>query len=162
MKKLALLAPLAALAVSVPAVAAPSSKPTHPTKPATAATPSHGSKSHKCKPHGVAYVIGGTLVSGALTANTDGTYSGTVTVHVTQVNHHAKGDKATDKAYTLDHAKLNLNGEDPAALVVGSKVKLIGKITTIAKKCDHTGFTATTTFKRGTITPPAPPAPAAS
>jgi len=140
------------MAFAVPAVAAPGD---HPAKPAT---PSHGSKSHKCKPHGVAYVVGGTLVSGTLTANTDGTYSGTLTVHVTQANHHAKAVKGTDQTYTLTNAKLKLNGEDPAALVVGSRVKLQGKITRLAKKCDQTGFTATTTIKRGTIKPPEAPA----
>ena len=93
-------------------------------------------------------------MSGSLTRNSDGTYSGTLTVHVTSANHHAKADKGTDKSYTLDHAKTNLHGEDPGALVAGSRVKLKGTITTLAKKCDQTGFTSTTTIRKANIKPP--------
>jgi hypothetical protein len=133
---------LAVLAVTGLAVTAPVHAKSHPPK------------SHKCTPHAVSYRASGKLVSGSLTANSDGTYSGTLTVHVTSTNHHAKADKGTDKAYTLDHAKVKLHGEDPSALVVGSRVRLKGTITTLAKKCDQTGFTATTTIKRAGIKPP--------
>lgn len=143
MKKIALIALLALVAVVVPATA----KPPEPTPPP---------KSHKCKPHGVAYVVSGTLVSGSLTRNSDGTYNGSLTVHVTKANHHARADKGTDKSYTLDHAKVKLHGENPAALTANSRVKLRGKITTLAKKCDHTGFAPTITIKKADIKPPKP------
>jgi hypothetical protein len=136
LKKFVLLA-VAALAVAIPAGA--KSAPPH---------------SHKCKPHAVSYRVAGTLLSGALTSNPDGTYSGTLTVHVMSANHHAKADKGTDKAYTLDHAKVKLHGENPAALTAGSRVHLKGTITTLAKKCDHTGFTPTVTIKKAVIHPP--------
>jgi hypothetical protein len=115
---------------------------------------SHPPQSHKCKPHAVSYRAAGKLVSGSLTANSDGTLSGTLIVHVTSTNHHAKADKGTDKSYTLDHVKAKLHGENPAALVASSRVKLKGTITTLSKKCDQTGFTATTTIKRIDIKPP--------
>jgi hypothetical protein len=126
--------------------------------PAQAKT--HPPTSHKCTPHAVSYRVSGTLVSGALTKNSDGTYSGSLTVHVTRTNHHAKADKGTDKAYTLDHAKAKLHGADPAALAAGSRVNLKGTITKLAKKCDQTGFTAVTTIKKATIKPPKAPKPA--
>ncbi|TMM07202.1 MAG: hypothetical protein E6G00_13940 [Actinobacteria bacterium] len=112
------------------------------------------SKSHKCTPQKVAYVVSGKLVSGSLTKESDGTYSGTLTVHVTKTNKYGKADKGTDVTYTLDHAKGKLHGEDPGALVANSKVHLSGKITKLAKKCDQTGFTATRTIKKFDIKPP--------
>jgi hypothetical protein len=121
---------------------------------ASAQAKTHPSTSHKCTPHAVSYRVSGTLVSGSLTKNSDGTYSGSLTVHVTRTNHHAKADKGTDKAYTLDHAKAKLHGADPAALATGSRVKLKGTITKLAKKCDQTGFQAATTIKKADIKPP--------
>src|SRR5689334_14735138 len=114
----------------------------------------HPSKSHKCTPHKVSYRAGGTLVSGTLTENADGTYTGSLTVHVTSTNKHAKADKGTDVTYTLTNAKGKLHGEDPGALVAGSKVHVKGTITTLAKKCDQTGFTATTVIKKFDVKPP--------
>src|SRR2546423_11011430 len=125
MKKLALLAVIALVALVGPAQA----KPSHPPK------------SHKCTVHKVAYRVSGDLVSGSLTKESDGTYSGTLTVHVKKTNKHAKADKGTDQTYTLDHAKAKLHGEDPGALAAGSRVHLKGTVTTLAKKCDQTGFT---------------------
>ena len=146
MKKIfALIAALTLVALVGPAQAA---KSPHPPKPP------HPTTSHNCTPHKVGYVAAGTLVSGLLTKESDGTYSGTLTVHVTRTNHHARGDKGTDKAYTLDHAKANLHGEDPGALVVDSRVHVKGTITKLSKKCDQTGFTSTLVIKRVSIKPP--------
>jgi hypothetical protein len=110
----------------------------------------------KCQPHAVSYRIAGTLDSGLLTPGTDpNTYDGSLVVEVKRTNHHAKADKGTTQTYTLTGAALKLHGEDPAALTANSRVKLKGTITTLAKKCDATGFTATVTIKRGTVMPPA-------
>jgi hypothetical protein len=111
-------------------------------------------KAQKCQPHAVAYEVSGTVVSGSLTANSDGSYSGILTVHVTKAEHHAKADKGMDKSYTLDHAKVKLHGENPVALTANSRAHLNGTITTLAKKCDHTGFTPTVTIKKADIKPP--------
>jgi hypothetical protein len=148
MKRVSVVVVLALGALVVPA-AAKSAK--HAPPPAA--------KPHKCVPHGVAYIASGALVSGSLTLNPDGTYSGTLTVHVTKTNHHARADKGTDKSYTLDHAKAKLHGETGATLTAGSRVKLRGKITTLAKKCDQTGFTPTITIKKADIKPPKPVTP---
>jgi hypothetical protein len=127
----------------------------HPTAPA---------RSHKCTPHKVAYVAAGTLVSQTLVADAaaaarDGskpTYSGDVTIDVTKGNKAAKGDKRTTKTYTLDHARVVLglddqNGDgrvDLTDVATGARVKVIGKVTKLAKRCDQTGFTPELTIKK--------------
>ncbi|MGN6190248.1 MAG: hypothetical protein ACTHOE_15250 [Conexibacter sp.] len=134
----------------------------HPTAPA---------RSHKCAPHKVAYVAAGTLVDQTLTldaaAAADGgskpTYSGDVTIDVTKANHAAKGDKGTTKTYTLDHARVVLGLDDQnndgrvdlSDLARGDRVKVIGKVTKLAKKCDQTGFTPTLTIKKLVVHAPA-------
>lgn len=149
MKRITVFALVAALAAVAPVQA---HKPPKDPK-------QHPAKSHKCQPHSVSYRISGTLMSGSLTQNSDKTYSGSLTVHVTKANHHAKADKGTDKTYTLDHAKAKLHDADPAALAANSRVNLKGKVTTLAKKCDQTGFTPTVTVKKVDIKPPKAPKP---
>jgi hypothetical protein len=110
--------------------------------------------SHKCKPHKVGYVASGTLVSESLTKNTDGSYSGELTVEVKHTNHHAKTDKGT-KSYKVDKVDVtfgladtnNDNSVGLDDLKAGDRVKLLGNITVLAKKCNQTGFTATTTIR---------------
>lgn len=122
----------------------------------------HG-RSHRCTPHGVAYVAAGTLRSHTLVldggepaptvasaARADKpTYSGDVTIDVTRANRHARADKGTTKTYTLDHARVLLalddqNGDgrvDLGDVLPGSRVKVIGKLTKLRGGCDQTGFT---------------------
>ncbi len=118
--------------------------------------PSHPGQSHKCKPHNVGYVVAGTLVSQTLTKNADGTYSGEVTVKVTHANHHATGDLGTTKTYKVEKVHVTFGLADTNKdgsvglddLKEGDRVKLIGKITALAKKCSTGEFTATTTIRR--------------
>jgi hypothetical protein len=86
-----------------------------------------------------------------------GTYSGSLTVHVTKTDKHSKADKGATKAYTVTNAKVKLHGENPASLTANSRVNLSGTVTTLAKKCDQTGFIATVTIKKADIKPPKPP-----
>jgi hypothetical protein len=111
-------------------------------------------KAQKCQPHAIAYVASGRLVSGSLTANSDGTYSGSLVVHVTSVNHHAKAAKGPATTFTLTNTKVKLHGANPAALVANSRVNLSGTITTLAKSCNQTGFTATVIVRHADIKPP--------
>ena len=141
MKKLVLLAVFVAAVVVAP-VQAKGPKTTNPPK------------AQKCQPHAVAYIASGTLASGSLTLNSDGTYSGTLVVNVTKTNHHAKTAKGTPQTYTLTSAKVKLHGETAAALTANSRVNLSGTITTLAKTCDQTGFTAVVTVKKADIKPP--------
>ena len=141
MKKLIVILALVSAVVAAPIQAKGPKAP----KPA----PTAGSQ--KCQPHSISYEVAGTLVSGSLTLNSDGTYSGSLTVHVTNANKHARIDRNTDKAYTIANARVNLHGANPAALAAGSRVKLEGKVTTLAKKCDQTGFTAGITISHADL-----------
>jgi hypothetical protein len=133
----------AALVSAVPALA----KPSHPTHP------SHPSRSHKCAVRKVAYIASGTLVSWAATQNSDGTYSGTVTVHVTRANHHAKNDKGNDVTYTLANSRVRFgSGANPPA--AGDPVKVIGKVTAVSKKCADQSAAGTVTVRQLVVTAP--------
>ncbi len=118
--------------------------------------PSDPGGSHKCKPHNVAYVASGTLVSQTLVMNADGTYSGEVTVEFKRTNHHAAGDKGKTKAYKLENVRVTFGLADTNSdgsvglddLKAGDQVKLIGKVTSLVKKCSHSGFTPTTTIRK--------------
>lgn len=118
--------------------------------------PSHPGHSHKCKPHGVGYVAAGTFVSQTLTKNADGTYSGEVTAKVTHTNHHALGDLNTTKIYKLERVHVTFGLADTNKdgsvglddLKEGDRMKLIGKITALAKKCPAGEFTPTTTIRK--------------
>ena len=74
-------------------------------------------------------------------------YTGPIRVHVTRANHHAVGAKGTDVTYTLTNAKVTFGtGANPPT--AGDRVKVIGKITAIGKKCDQSGFTPTITVRK--------------
>src|SRR5215813_1249476 len=98
MKKTILIAAFVFAAVASPVQAKGPKGP-----PASHPTP------NKCQAHTISYEVWGKLVSGSLTLNSNGTYSGTLTVHVSQSNHHAKSDRNTDKSYTLTNAHLNIH-----------------------------------------------------
>jgi len=153
--------------------------PDHPGKP------SHPGHSHKCVTHKVAYVASGLLVSQTLTldggapgptitavaaslhSDPHGTYSGDVTVDVKHTNHHAVGDKGKTVTYSVSHAHVtfalpdvnNDGGSGLDDLQAGDRVKVIGKITALAKRCDQTGFTPTTTIRRIIFHGPPPTSP---
>jgi hypothetical protein len=112
--------------------------------------------SHKCTPHRVGYVASGTLVNQTLAENADGTYSGELTVEVKHANHHAKSDTSTTKTYKVEKVHVSFGLADTNSdgsvglddLKAGDRVRLIGKITALAKQCDHKEFTATTTIRK--------------
>jgi len=127
--------------------------------------PGNPGNSHKCKPHKVAYVASGTLVSQTLAKNADGTYSGEVTVEVKRTNHYAAGDKGKTKAYKLENVRVTFGLADTNSdgsvgvddLKAGDRAKLIGKITTLAKKCSKGAFTPTTTIRKVVFNAPVTP-----
>lgn len=169
-KKLLPTAAVLALAVAAaPALADKPDQPGHPAKPAHPAKPqtpkasqgngqgaTHPGAAKRCRPHKVGYVVGGTLVSQTLTKNADGSYDGTVVVKVVQANKVAKSLKGTNQTYTLDNARVKFDGSDRDGnktvdaldLRAGDRVHVIGKTTRLNKKCDTTGFTATTTIRQ--------------
>jgi hypothetical protein len=122
---------------------------------------SHPGQSHKCTPHKVGYVASGTLVLvtpplTTLVKNVDGTYSGTLEVEVTHTNHHAAADKGKTVTYNVSSVHITFGLKDTNSdgsvglddLKTGDRVQLNGKITTLAKKCSQTGFTAETTIRK--------------
>jgi hypothetical protein len=115
----------------------------------------HG-KSHKCHAHSVGYVVGGTLVSQALTKDEGAeTYSGKLEVKVLHANHHAAGDRNATVTYEVSKARLVFGLQDTNKdgsvglddLAPGDTVHVIGKITAVAPKCKGE-FTATKTIRR--------------
>jgi hypothetical protein len=119
----------------------------------------HG-KSHKCKPHGVAYILTGVLETQALSLNSDGTYSGSVTLEkVTHSNHHAKLNKELKFELTNVHVTFGLadtNSDGSVGLddlAKGDTVKLIGKVPVTAKKCGIAP--GTPKFRKALFTAPA-------
>lgn len=139
--RLAAVAAVGALTVAVPAAA----------EPPHASHPAHPSKSRKCTPHKVAYAASGTVVNWAATQNSDGTWTGTVTVQVRRANHHAASAKGTSVTYTLTNAKVRLGHGVTNPPAAASRVQVMGKITALAKKCNQTGFTPTITIKRASV-----------
>jgi hypothetical protein len=110
---------------------------------------------HKCLPHKVAYVASGTLVSESLTRDGGSqTYSGTVSVEITHTNHHAAADDNKTITYELTKVSVvfglaDTNNDGTVGLddlAKGDRVRLIGKITAIAKHCTQE-FTPTKTIR---------------
>ena len=135
--------------------------------PAQAKSPKpHPPKSHHCTPHSVGYRASGALVEQALTQTAgagtsrrgDDRYSGTLTVDVSRANHRAATGEQT---YTLDDARVRFYDADHNGTAdkpkAGDRVKVRGKTTRLAKKCDSTGFEPTVTV-RGVNFKPAKPA----
>jgi hypothetical protein len=135
MKKITILATLGLLSLAVTAQAAPKYTPASPPP-----------NSHRCLPHSVGYNASGALVSASLTAEEHHRYSGTLEVNLSRASH---GAATGDQAFTLAAAKVFFHhGVDPTAPAAGSRVKLHGKITKLAKHCPTEGFTPTITVKK--------------
>jgi hypothetical protein len=110
-------------------------------KPAAKTPKIHAKAPKSCVPHRVGYNASGTLVAAALTPASPGRYSGTLTVGLTRVNHHAATGAAT---FTLANVRVTLgDGVSSTAPAPGSRVNLHGTITRLPRKCSTTGFTPT-------------------
>jgi hypothetical protein len=128
-----------------------------PAQAHTTKSDSDGSGSHKCQPHAVAFIAKGTLESASLTqtqgasteSRRDDRWSGDVTVDVKKASHHAATGSQT---YTLSDARVQWYdaNHDHAADTpkAGDRVRVKGHFTRLARKCDQTGFTSTTTVRR--------------
>lgn len=128
----------------------------------TGGAENHGKGSHReghhsqsrCAPHDVAYLASGTLVSDTLTkSESANTYSGQITVEVTHANHHARAALGEAETYTLQEARVR--GPIPVEdLAPGDRVKVIGKVTAIAPKCETSTFAPTTTVTKVVVHAP--------
>jgi len=126
--------------------------------------PSHPGHSHRCAPHRVAYVAAGTLLGQTLSKDASAdTYSGNLEVAVKHTNHHAALDRNTTKTYNVEHVRVtfalaDINNDGGVGLddvLANDQVRLIGKIASLSKKCDQTGFTPTLTIRHIVLHPPA-------
>jgi hypothetical protein len=151
MKKLAMIAALATGVLVLPAQA----KPPHPSHR------THPAHPNRCAVHKVGYHARGTLVSQSLTqtqgaataTKRDDRYSGSLTVNVKRANH---GAPTGNQTFSLTDAKVKFHVPDRnsdgkrtlADVSVGDRVSLHGKITHLARHCDHTGFTPAITVKK--------------
>ena len=138
-----------AFAIAVPAAAHPG--------PHSHAKPDHPSTSHKCAPHNVAYVESGTVdatTASTLAKNSDGTWTGTLAVHVTRTNHAARKDKDTVVPEMFTNAKLHVNfADNTTGFTSGERVKLLGKLATLAKRCTPPSTPATPVFRMIVVHP---------
>jgi hypothetical protein len=107
----------------------------------------------------VAYVAAGTLVNESLTKEPAGAYGGEVTVEVKRTNHHARADKGTTKTYTVERAHVKFVRLTESEVKAGDRVRLIGKITALAKKCPAAGFEPAVTIRRIVFHAPKPARP---
>ena len=149
-----LVAAAGALAIAVPAAAHPGPN-THANTHSTAST--HSSKSHKCAPHNVAYIVSGTVdatTPSTLAANSDGTWSGAAVIDVTQTNHWAHAVKGTTQTYTFTNSKLSVQMANGAtSFAAGDPVKMIGKIAVVSKKCTQPTTAAQPVFRQAVVSP---------
>lgn len=129
-----------ALALTVPAVAGAATKP---------------GKSY-CVPKKIGYSAVGTYESGTLTQTAgmsttkrgDDRYSGELVVTVKRANH--KGLKG-EQTISFTNARVKFHPRNDTDLTAGDRVKVHGKLTKLAKKCDATGFYPTLTARRADI-----------
>ena len=140
---LAAIAASGALAVAAPAVA----QPGHTAHPAHPVHSGHPPRSHKCASHDAAYIASGQFVSWTAMQSGTGTWTGTITVHMTRSNHHAGNAQGTDVMYTLNNTNVTFgDGADPPA--GGDPVHLVGKVSEVARHCAQPGTASSVTIRR--------------
>lgn len=135
-----------ALAVAVPAAA----NPAHPSDPPTPPT------SNKCAVHHEANIAYGTLVTWGATPTTNGLYTGSVTVNVSHTNRHATAQKGL-YTYTLPTTGARVDfGKGTTSPYTNDRVKVIGSITTVAKKCTDQSLAGKITVRKVDLSAPKP------
>jgi hypothetical protein len=151
---------LVAAAVAIPGSALAKGKPEAPgqTKPHGQSGQAHGN-SHKCKAHSVGYIVAGTLTSYGLTQTagaqtpadkSDDRYSGTLGLTVTKTNHHANALSGAQQV-TLTDVSVSFGDGVAQPPATGSRVKLIGKVTKVGKKCTDQSAAGQVTYRKVTF-----------
>jgi hypothetical protein len=105
----------------------------------------------------VGYIESGTVdmaTPSTLAMNTDGTWSGTLVVDVTRTNHWAKSTKGTTVTTTISSAQLTVRFDGgTSGFTGGERVKLIGKLAVVGKKCPALTPPATPVFRMVVVHP---------
>jgi hypothetical protein len=139
----------AALAITPALASKPASKPQHPSQ--SQKGKAHTKAKGRCKVHTVGYLAKGSFVSQSLTQTagadtatdtSDDRWSGDVVVNVTWANH--KSPKG-EQTFTLTNGTVAWDAANTAA--AGDTVKIHGKISHQAKKCNGPDSAAVTTIK---------------
>jgi hypothetical protein len=127
-------------------------KPPHPSHPAHPNTPSNsgksGSKGKKCGTHEVAYVASGPLLTWAGVAGAGGTFTGSVTFTVKHANHHAASLKGTALDVPLTTMMKVRLGQGVTTPSTQDWVKVVGKITAVAKTCTNQSGAGVVTVRK--------------
>jgi len=141
----------AALAITPALASKPADKPQHPSQSQKGKAKTHSKAKGRCKVHTVGYLAKGSFVSQSLTQTAgqdtttdagDDRWSGDVTVNVTWANH--KSPKG-EQTFTLTNGTVAWDAANTAA--AGDTVKIHGKISKQAKKCNGPDSAAVTTIK---------------
>jgi hypothetical protein len=98
----------------------------------------NGHHPHKCMPHSVAYIEGGTVTA---TTETNGAVTG-ITLDVKHANRMAKADPTT--TLTLSDVRTVRYAGGTSAPAVGDRVQILGRIEVTGKKCPAAGSTSPT------------------
>jgi hypothetical protein len=161
---------LVAAAVAVPGAALAKGKPETPAQPKAQGQSGQASaKSHKCKAHKVGYIVTGTLTTYGLTQSagaqtpdaSDDRYSGTLGLTVTKTNHHANGLSGAQQV-TLTDVRVSYGDGVTPPPAAGTRVKMIGKVTKVSKKCTDQSAAGQITYRKVTFTAAKPATPVAS
>jgi hypothetical protein len=114
---------------------------------AAAARLAHTS-SRNCTPHNVGFVASGVLGVWSLTQDPGrSTFSGTLTVSVNSTNNHGGGYKGIATTFTVTGAQVQFGPGVSVPPAAFSKVKLIGRVTAVPKRCSA-GFTPQVTIDK--------------
>jgi hypothetical protein len=108
------------------------------------------------------YRDAGTLTSWGLTENTNGTWSGTLSVAVTRADRHASSAIGTTATYTITDEQVHFGPHATNPPAAGSRIQVIGRALAIGKRCSGTGGPLTESFAIDRIRVHAPAAAAAS
>lgn len=161
----ALVAAAGVIAIAAPAAAhpGPGNHRGHGNHPGQGNDPGHGGRTRhssdwqRCMPRNVGYVESGTIdasTPSTLAQNSDGTWSGTLVVDVTRPNHWAKADSGTTVTETFTDAKLRVRFDGTTSgFTAGERVRLIGKLAVVAKRCTATGSQASPVFRMIVVHP---------
>jgi hypothetical protein len=148
--RLAVLSVAGCLALAGAAIA----KPPHPSHPNnTKGSNNSQATGRKCAAHKVAYIASGTLVSLSTSPGTGNTFDGMVSFTVARANHHAATTKGTSLTLTLTNSRVRL-GRGVTSATAGDDVKVIGKITAVAKRCTNQSAAGVVTVRKITVSMP--------
>ena len=114
--------------------------------PASAAHRARTGHNNACHLRDVSYRASGTLVAWNVTQNSDGSWSGTVSVAVRKGDHHARAQVGTTTTYTLTDARVGFGPHASNPPATGSRIQLLGRALALGKRCSGSGTAVTESY----------------